>query len=91
VGRVTFCGKARHEEPHGSRADGVGFCGGVCLRAAGDSGGRVYGIEVQPAEGEHLLQGVLEIAGEAAVCVALLSALGWWLARRALRPLETLT
>ncbi len=33
-------------------------------------------LRVEAAEGEPLVQGVLEIAGEAAVCVALLSAGG---------------
>jgi signal transduction histidine kinase len=35
-----------------------------------------------------MAQGVLEIAGEATACVAVLSGAGWWLARRALRPVE---
>jgi len=47
-------------------------------------------LKVQPAEGEPMAQGVLEIAGEAAVCVAVLSGAGWWLARRALRPVEVM-
>ncbi len=49
-----------------------------------------YELAVEPSDDEPPMQRVVEIAGAAAVCVALLSWIGWWLARRALRPAETL-
>jgi signal transduction histidine kinase len=46
--------------------------------------------ESEPEMHESLLQGITEVAIEASLSVALLAAAGWWLARRALRPVKLL-
>ncbi|RYD27485.1 MAG: HAMP domain-containing protein [Verrucomicrobiaceae bacterium] len=60
-------------------------CGLMAVAAAA-----YFELEVEKSEGEPLIQGVLEIAGVAVLSVALLSGAGWWLARRALQPVERL-
>lgn len=49
-----------------------------------------YELAVEPSDTEPPLQGIIEIAVGAAICVAMLAMVGWWLARRALRPAEIL-
>ena len=49
-----------------------------------------YELAIEPSENEPPVQRVIEIAAAAAICVALLTMVGWWLARRALRPAEIL-
>ena len=66
------------------------FIGGLLLVAAF----AYFELVIEPAreteKREPFMQGVIEIAAEAAIAVALLSLGGWWLARRALRPAEVL-
>ena len=49
-----------------------------------------YELAIEPSDDEPPMQRVVEIASAAAGCVALLTVVGWWLARRALRPAEIL-
>ncbi len=63
----------------------VFVCGLIVVAASA-----YFELEIEKTDGEPLIQGVLEIAGVAVLSVALLSGAGWWLARRALRPVKTL-
>jgi signal transduction histidine kinase len=49
-----------------------------------------FELAVEPDDSEPVVVGVIEVAIESAFFVALISVVGWWLARRALRPVEEL-
>lgn len=46
--------------------------------------------KMAPEEHETMAEAILEIAAEAVIPVALIALMGWWLARRAVHPLQTL-
>lgn len=66
------------------------FAGGLLLVAAFAYFELVIEPKFETEKREPVMQGVIEVAAEATIAVALLSLGGWWLARRALRPAETL-
>ncbi len=66
------------------------FFGGMLLIAAFAYFELVIEPRYKNEKRESVMQGVIEVAVEATISVALLSLGGWWLARRALRPAEVL-
>ena len=63
----------------------VFVCGMAVVAAAA-----YYELKIEKTDGQPPIKGVLEIAAVAVISIALLSGAGWWLARRALRPVKTL-